>query len=74
MSAFQPGQRVLIGDAAATVKYSGPVDGTKAGTLWVGVDYDDPTRGKHDGTHDGKRYFTASGPTAGAFVKECKVE
>lgn len=26
--------------------------------IWVGVEWDDPTRGKHDGTKEGVRYFT----------------
>ena len=25
---------------------------------WVGVDWDDPTRGKHNGEKDGVQYFT----------------
>ncbi len=26
--------------------------------LWLGVEWDDPERGKHDGSHEGVRYFT----------------
>lgn len=38
-----------------TIKYVGPVDGTTG--LWLGVEWDDISRGKHDGIKDGKRYF-----------------
>ena len=36
-------------------RYIGSVDG-QTGT-WVGVEWDDQKRGKHDGKHNGKRYF-----------------
>lgn len=26
--------------------------------LWLGVEWDHPSRGKHDGSHDGVQYFT----------------
>lgn len=39
-----------------TIKYIGRVTGTDG--LWYGVEWDDPTRGRHDGVKDGKRYFT----------------
>ena len=65
------GARVLLGRrAVATVRYVGPVDG-QAGT-WVGLEYDEPGRGKHDGSHAGRRYFSCSpgaGPAAGSLVR-----
>jgi len=39
-----------------TIKYIGQVTGTNG--LWYGVEWDDPTRGRHDGVKDGKRYFS----------------
>ena len=41
-----------------TIQYSGPVPPTKG--EWYGVEWDDATRGKHDGVHDatGVRYFS----------------
>ncbi|KAI8467428.1 MAG: hypothetical protein J3K34DRAFT_523747 [Monoraphidium minutum] len=68
------GARVVIGKDRdkATVRYVGPVEGQKG--LWVGVEWDDASRGKHDGSTGGKRYFTvASGPAAGSFVRAEKV-
>lgn len=65
------GARVLLGGrAAATVRYVGRLEG-QAGT-WVGVEYDETGRGKHDGSHAGRRYFACSpgaGPAAGSFVR-----
>lgn len=39
-----------------TTRYVGSVEGT-AGD-WLGVEWDNPTRGKHSGEHKGVRYFT----------------
>lgn len=50
------GQRFSFEGALCTVRYIGTVEGTQK--EWLGVEWDDPTRGKHDGEHKGKRYFT----------------
>jgi dynactin complex subunit len=48
-----------VGDLSlATVRYLGPVDTQKG--LWVGVEWDDTGRGKHDGIFKEKRYFECS--------------
>lgn len=39
----------------------------------MGVEWDDPKRGKHNGTLDGKRYFSTMHPTAGSFIRPGKV-
>jgi hypothetical protein len=68
------GARVAIGRDRdkATVRYVGPVAG-QAG-VWVGVEWDDGSRGKHDGSTGGVKYFDVSGgPTAGSFVRAEKV-
>lgn len=62
MTTTQPasvGQRRSYDGALCTVRYVGEVAGTAGGT-WFGVEWDDPTRGKHDGVHKGVRYFTCS--------------
>lgn len=45
--------------------------------VWLGVEWDDALRGKHDGAHDGVRYFSCKSPLAGArgasFVRPHKV-
>ncbi|KAG2157517.1 hypothetical protein DEU56DRAFT_875647 [Suillus clintonianus] len=50
-----------------TVKYVGPVDGTTG--LWLGIEWDDSNRGKHDGIKDGKRYFDCRIPNSGSFIR-----
>jgi len=68
------GTRVVIGKDRdiATVRYVGSVAGQQG--VWVGVEWDDPSRGKHDGSTGGVKYFDVSGsPTAGSFVRAEKV-
>ncbi|PWN19888.1 RNI-like protein [Microstroma glucosiphilum] len=43
-----------------TVRYRGRV--AKKEGSWLGIEWDDPLRGKHDGQHEGTRYFTCSRP------------
>lgn len=67
------GARVQIVSDRATVRYVGPVAGQEG--QWVGVEWDEPARGKHDGTTGGVRYFTTkASPTAGSFVRTEKVD
>lgn len=53
---FKVGDRLSFDNALCTVRYIGDVEGTKGD--WLGVEWDDPFRGKHSGEHKGKRYFT----------------
>ncbi|KAK7930413.1 hypothetical protein WMY93_006808 [Mugilogobius chulae] len=41
--------------------------------LWLGVEWDNPERGKHDGVHEGVHYFSCSFPGSGSFVRPAKV-
>lgn len=70
---FSPTDRVLIAKQRATVRYVGPVDGYEG--TWVGLEWDDSSRGKHDGETGGRRYFTCccDAPTAASFVRINKV-
>jgi len=51
------GDRIEVGGHRGTIEYIGDVVGTKG--EWLGVDWDDPTRGKHNGSHNNKVYFKA---------------
>lgn len=57
---FYEGQRLSFEGALCTVRYIGEVEGTKGD--WLGVEWDDPTRGKHSGEHKGVKYFTCNNP------------
>ncbi|GMT26279.1 hypothetical protein PFISCL1PPCAC_17576, partial [Pristionchus fissidentatus] len=61
------GRRVQVGQDKATVRYLGNVEGVRGD--WVGVEWDDFSRGKHDGTVNGKRYFTTSHISGGSLVR-----
>ncbi|PLB55113.1 tubulin-specific chaperone [Aspergillus steynii IBT 23096] len=63
------GQRRSYNGDLCTVRYIGKVEGTTG--EWLGVEWDDSTRGKHSGEHQGVRYFTCKSkqPTAGSFVR-----
>lgn len=55
MTTPYPGQRLSYDGARCTVHYDGPVEGTMG--EWIGVEWDDAGRGKHNGSHQGKDYF-----------------
>ncbi|GAA5814954.1 hypothetical protein MFLAVUS_011488 [Mucor flavus] len=61
------GSRIQIGKDRATVLYIGPVKGTKG--EWLGIEWDDCNRGKHDGLHGETRYFSCRYPTSGSFIR-----
>lgn len=67
------GDRVRVDGAHATVRWVGALP-DKGEQIWVGVDFDDGKRGKHDGSRDGEQYFTATTKTSGSFVKVEKVD
>ena len=50
------GTRFALSGYIGTIRYVGEVEGTSG--VWLGVEWDDSNRGKHDGIKDGKRYFT----------------
>ncbi|GMR50388.1 hypothetical protein PMAYCL1PPCAC_20583, partial [Pristionchus mayeri] len=64
---LEVGARVQVGSDKASVRYLGPVEGVKG--EWVGLEWDEPSRGKHDGLVKDKRYFTTRHPTGGSLVR-----
>ncbi|EDV38171.1 uncharacterized protein Dana_GF11041 [Drosophila ananassae] len=69
---FYPlGTRIKIANNYGTVRYVGEVSG-HTGT-WLGIEWDDGLRGKHNGIVDGKRYFWTQMPMAGSFIRPGKL-
>ncbi|VDO63780.1 unnamed protein product [Haemonchus placei] len=60
------GDRVSVGGYGAVVKYIGEVSGHPG--VWVGVEWDNPERGKHNGVVKGVRYFETSSAKGGSLV------
>jgi tubulin-specific chaperone E len=74
------GQRVQdLTGYRATVRYIGPVCTSKAkDAVWIGVEFDDATRGKHDGSVESEsgelvRFFTCTDGGSGSFLRPHKV-
>ncbi|KAI0874115.1 Thioesterase/thiol ester dehydrase-isomerase [Hypoxylon argillaceum] len=65
----QVGDRLSYDGALCTVRYLGEVAGTSGS--WLGVEWDDAARGKHDGSHKGVRYFTCRSrfATPASFIR-----
>ncbi|KFW77842.1 Tubulin-specific chaperone E [Manacus vitellinus] len=74
MTAWVPpdalGRRVSCGTDYGTVRYMGSVARTSG--IWLGVEWDDPQRGKHDGCYEGTQYFKCRHPKGGSFIRPNK--
>lgn len=67
------GSRLVVGKHKATVRFVGQLE-DQGQELWAGLEWDDPSRGKHDGSHAGRRYFACvHHPSAGSFVRLSKL-
>lgn len=69
---YEIGSRIECDGYQGTLKYVGPVGNTKG--QWLGIDWDDPTRGKHNGTYEGVEYFKARHPASGSFIRPGKAK
>ena len=58
MPDVQVGDRISVNGDLGSVKWSGAILGSKG--TWLGVEWDDPARGRHSGTKDGVHYFECS--------------
>ncbi|PWW75693.1 L domain-like protein [Tuber magnatum] len=71
MLAFHIGQRLSYSGSLCTVRYIGPVTGTEG--EWLGVEWDNVSRGKHSGEHGGKRYFEAKISNSSTFIRATRI-
>ncbi|KJE95391.1 hypothetical protein CAOG_005845 [Capsaspora owczarzaki ATCC 30864] len=60
-----------VSGALGTVRFVGLVPPSEG--EWFGIEWDDPSRGKHDGSHGGHTYFHCRHPMAGSFVRPKRV-
>lgn len=67
------GGRLSFSDALCTVRYIGPLPDQKGD--WLGVEWDEPDRGKHNGHYKGKQLFKtlSSSPTCASFVRASRI-
>ena len=70
-------KRVELNEKTATIKYVGPLKHKKDANqneIWFGLEWDDVTRGKHNGTVENFEYFkTKNNLNSGSLIKSTKV-
>ncbi|XP_054831073.1 tubulin-specific chaperone E isoform X2 [Eublepharis macularius] len=64
------GRRILCNGEYGTVLYVGSVPPTAG--IWLGIEWDNHQRGKHNGNHEGIQYFKCRHPTGGSFIRPNK--
>jgi len=74
---IEVGRRIESEGHYGTVRFVGNLqkpDTTKLyqDVTWVGIEWDKPSRGKHDGSYGGIRYFTTHHPSGGSFMRPQK--
>lgn len=69
MTTFTIGDRLSVDQCHATVKFAGTLPVWGPETVALGVEWDDPTRGKNNGDLNGVQYFKVSVDGAGLFLK-----
>ncbi|KAK9313967.1 hypothetical protein V1522DRAFT_405891 [Lipomyces starkeyi] len=60
--------RISLQSHLGTLRYRGPIP-VWPNTTALGIEWDDDTRGKHSGSHNGVAYFETSVPNSATFVK-----
>uniref|UniRef100_A0A1L8E665 Tubulin-specific chaperone E n=1 Tax=Nyssomyia neivai TaxID=330878 RepID=A0A1L8E665_9DIPT len=71
MSTFPINSRIKVNNDYGTVKFYGEINGYSG--LWVGVEWDDPRRGKHGGCVNEIQYFETTCPNAGSMIRPGKM-
>jgi tubulin-specific chaperone E len=73
MSSFYPGRRLSFNNHLCTVRYHGPLSGQTGD--WLGVEWDEQDRGKHNGHYEGKQIFRplSLATTSSSFIRPSRV-
>ncbi|CAL1290073.1 unnamed protein product [Larinioides sclopetarius] len=71
-STVEIGCRIHCEGEYGTVLYVGPISGIDG--TWYGIEWDNPSRGKHSGSYKDVTYFTTRIPNAGSFIKISKAD
>jgi len=64
------GTRFALQGYTGTIRFIGHVRGAQG--IWLGVEWDEPSRGKHSGEKDGVQYFSCLIPGSGSFIRPSK--
>ncbi|KAL3231339.1 hypothetical protein RNJ44_00374 [Nakaseomyces bracarensis] len=70
---FKVGDRFCVTKEICTVLFVGTIDAWPD-EIAYGVEWDDPSSGKHSGTLGGVQYFITARPNSGSFLKARKVD
>ncbi|CAD5227331.1 unnamed protein product [Bursaphelenchus xylophilus] len=64
------GDRVGVDQKRGFIRYIGSLHiAPDSNEVWLGIEWDNPGEGKHDGVLQGKRYFSTKYPDSGSFVR-----
>ena len=67
MTSVKKGSRVQVDGYRGTVRYIGELEGSSG--EWIGIEWDQPDRGKHHGKYLGKEYFRCLPMTSASFIR-----
>ncbi|GFT76656.1 tubulin-specific chaperone E [Nephila pilipes] len=70
--AVEVGYRIHCDGEYGTVLYVGQISGMDG--IWLGIEWDNPSRGKHSGSYNNVTYFTTRVLDAGSFIKISKAD
>jgi len=76
IDSFKLGNRIICDGFMGNIRYIGPLNKLSESQgveeIWIGIEWDDPNRGKHNGTVNGFKYFECR-DGCGSLVKPEKI-